>query len=193
MRFKLFKSVSNVFISSLVVLFQLGENFRMRYTKIPHKALLPYMRLYKWFGWSNERDWKCVWDLRHHTFDLKKFSNIRTHPEELRPVKSKKCCYIYIIASKIYFSRRVVLWDEFLCYWIFYDQKVWCLSSQTHFQLRSFDYRNHFYNLIYGNKALCGILVYLKFSPSWNKTTRDDMRTFETDLKSLNLILYAFE
>ena len=63
----------------------------------------------------------------------------------------------------------------------------------AHFQSRSFDYSNHLYNLIYGNKALCGILVYLKFSPSWNKTTRNDMRTFETDLKSLNLILYASE
>ena len=42
-------------------------------------------------------------------FDHKKFSNIRTHPEELRVVKSKKCCYIHIISSKIFFSRRVVL------------------------------------------------------------------------------------
>ena len=33
--------------------------------------------------------------------------------------------------------------------------------------------------------------IYLKFSPSWNKTTRDDMRTSEMDLKNLNLILYA--
>ena len=38
MRFKLFKSVSNVLISSLVVLFQLREN--LRYPRIPHKALL---------------------------------------------------------------------------------------------------------------------------------------------------------
>ena len=123
----------------------------------------------------------------------KKISHVRTHPEELRVVKSKKCCYIHIISSKIYFSRGVVLRDEFLCYWIFYDRKVWCLSSQTHFQSRSFGYPNHLYNLIYGNKALCGILVYLKFSPISNKTTRDDMRTFETDLRSLNLILYASE
>ena len=33
--------------------------------------------------------------------------------------------------------------------------------------------------------------IYVKFSPSWNKTTKDDMKTFEKDLKSLNLILYA--
>ena len=126
-------------------------------------------------------------------FDHKKVCNIRTHPEELRAVKSKFYLKLYECNSIFYFSRRVVLRDEFLCYWIFYDRKVWCLSSQTHFQSRSFDYRNHLYNLIYGNKALCGILVYLKFSPSWNKTTRDDMKTFETDLKSLNLILYASE
>ena len=126
-------------------------------------------------------------------FDHKKFSNIRTHPKELRVVKSKKCCYIHIISSKIYFSRRVVLRDEFLCYRLFYDRKIWRLSSQMHFQSRSFDYPNHLYNFIYGNKALCGIFVYLKFSPSWNKKTRDDMKTFETDLKSLNLILYDSE
>ena len=41
MTFKFFKSVSNDLISSLVVLFQLGEN--LRYTRIPHKALLPYI------------------------------------------------------------------------------------------------------------------------------------------------------
>ena len=46
--------------------------------------------------------------------DQKKFSHVRTHPEELRVVKSKKCCKIHIILSKIYFSRRVVLRDEFL-------------------------------------------------------------------------------
>ena len=119
MRFKLFKSVSNVLISSLVVLFQLGEN--LRYTRI---------------------------------------------------------------SSKNYFSPHVFLRDEFLRYLIFSDRKVWCLSSQTHFQSRSFDYPNHLYNLIYGNKALCGILEYLKFSPSWNKTTRYDMSAFETDLKA---------
>ena len=80
--------------------------------------------------------------------DQKKFSHVRTHPEELRAVKSEFYLKLYEFSSIFYFSRRVVLWDEFLCYWIFYDQKVWCLSSQTHFQSRSFDYRNHFYNLI---------------------------------------------
>ena len=54
MGFKLFKSVSNVLISSLIVLFQLGEN--LRYTRIPHKALLPFMSLYKWIGLSNDHD-----------------------------------------------------------------------------------------------------------------------------------------
>ena len=48
MRFKLFKTVSDVFISSLVVLVQLGEN--LKYTKNAYKALLPYMGLYKWIG-----------------------------------------------------------------------------------------------------------------------------------------------
>ena len=33
--------------------------------------------------------------------DQKKFSPVRAHPEELRAVKSKKCCYIHIISSKI--------------------------------------------------------------------------------------------
>ena len=125
--------------------------------------------------------------------DKKKFNNVRTHPEELRVVKSKFYLKLYECNSIFYFSRGVVLRDEFLCYWIFYDRKVWCLSSQTHFQSRSFGYPNHLYNLRYGNKALCGISVYFKFSPALNKTTRDDMKTFETDLKSLNLILYASE
>jgi len=125
--------------------------------------------------------------------DKKKFNSVRTHPEELRVVKSKKRCLIHLISSIIYFSRRVVLRDEFLCYWTFSYREVWCLSFQTHLQSRSLDYPIHLYNLIYSNKALCGILVYLKFSRSWNKTTRDDMRTSETDLKNLNLILYASE
>ena len=46
--------------------------------------------------------------------DQNKFSHVRTHPEELRAVKSKNRCEINIISSKIHFSRRVVLWDEFL-------------------------------------------------------------------------------
>ena len=125
--------------------------------------------------------------------DKKKFNNVRTHPEELRVVKSKFYLKLYEFISVFDFSRRVVLRNEFLRYWIFSDRKVWCLSFQTHFQSRSFDYSIHLYNLIYGNKALCKILIYLKFSPSWNKTTRDDMRTSETDLKSSNLILYASE
>ena len=60
----------------------------------------------------------------------KKFSHIRTHPEELRAVKSKKCCYIHIISSKIYFSRRVVLQDEFLRYRTFLIEKygVWAFK-----------------------------------------------------------------
>ena len=45
--------------------------------------------------------------------DKKKFSHIRTHPGELRAVKSLKCCEICIILSKIHFSQRVVLRDEF--------------------------------------------------------------------------------
>ena len=107
-------------------------------------------------------------------FDQEKFSNIRTHPEELRVVKSKKCCYIHIISSKIYFSRRVVLRDEFLCYWIFLDRKVWCLSSQTHFQSRSFGYPNHLYNLIYGTKMWnSGI------SQIFSKLEQDNMRWYE--------------
>ena len=98
-----------------------------------------------------------------------------------------------MISSKIYFSRRVVLRDEFLRYWILSDRKVWCQSSQTHLQSRSFEYPGHLYNLIYGNKALCGFLSYLKFSPNWSKTTRFDMRTPETDLRSLKLILCSSE
>ena len=110
-------------------------------------------------------------------FDQKKFNNVRTHPEELRVVKSKFYLKLYEFISVFDFSRRVVLRDEFLYYWIFSDRKVWCLSSQTHFQSRSFDYPNHLYNLIYGNKALCGILVYLNFSPPSNKT--DNKRWYE--------------
>ena len=47
-------------------------------------------------------------------FDHKKFSVIRTHPQELRVVKSKKYCRINIVLGKIHFSQRVVLRDEFL-------------------------------------------------------------------------------
>ena len=76
----------------------------------------------------------------------------------------------------------------------FSDRKVSYLSySQTHFQSWSSEYLNHLYKLIYGNKALCGIRTYVKFSLNWNKTTRNDMTTCETDLKSLKLILYASE
>ena len=46
--------------------------------------------------------------------DQNKFNCVRTHPEELRAVKSKNYCQIHIILSKIHFSRRVVLRDEFL-------------------------------------------------------------------------------
>ena len=66
--------------------------------------------------------------------DKKKFDNVRTHPEELRVVKSKKRCWIHLISSIIYFSRRVVLRDEFLRYWTFSYREVWCLSFQTHLQ-----------------------------------------------------------
>ena len=52
MMFKLFKSVSDVLISFPVVLFRLGEN--LRYTRIPQKALLPHMSLYKWIALSND-------------------------------------------------------------------------------------------------------------------------------------------
>ena len=55
-------------------------------------------------------------------FDQKKFSNIRTHPEELGAVKSKNRCEINIISSKIHFSRHVVLRDEFLRDRIFSDR-----------------------------------------------------------------------
>ena len=42
---------------------------------------------------------------------------------------------------------------------------------------------------IYGNKMLCEFLAYLKFSPRWlKKTTRDAMRTFDTDLESSDFI-----
>ena len=54
MRFKLLKSVSGVLISNLVVLLEFGED--VRYVRNPHKALLPYMRLYKWLGYSHDRD-----------------------------------------------------------------------------------------------------------------------------------------
>ena len=80
-------------------------------------------------------------------FDNKKFSNIRTHPEELRVVKSKKCCYIHIISRKIYFSQRVVPRNEFLRYWFFLIDKcdVWDLKC-------SFN-RNH--STIQSNCVLC--------------------------------------
>ena len=54
MRFKLFKTVSDVFVSSLVVLVQHGEN--LKYTKIAYNASLSYMGLYKWIGESNDRN-----------------------------------------------------------------------------------------------------------------------------------------
>jgi len=43
MGFKLFKSVSDVLMESLVVLIHFGENFK--YAKTPQNALLPYMGL----------------------------------------------------------------------------------------------------------------------------------------------------
>ena len=46
-------------------------------------------------------------------FDQKKFSNIRTHPEELRAVKSNFYLKLYEFNSVFYFSRRVALRDEF--------------------------------------------------------------------------------
>ena len=109
--------------------------------------------------------------------DQKKFGNARTHPEEVRVVKSKKCSQIHTISRKFYFSLRVVLRDEFLYCRIFSHQQEWCLSSQTHLQSRSFEHSIHLYNLIYANKTFRGFLVYLKFSPKWIKTTRDGIRT----------------
>ena len=86
-------------------------------------------------------------------FDHKKFSNVRTHPEELRVMKSKFYLRLYECNRIFYFSRRVVLRDEFLCYWIFSDWKACYLSSsQRHFQSRSFDHPTNLYNLIYGNQ-----------------------------------------
>ena len=158
---------STFFEEFLVVLFQLLGKF---FWGIPEFHIRPYCHI-----WDCTRGLDSRMNVIESAFessdtilvDHKKFSHIRTHPEELRAVKSKKCCYIHIISGKIYFSRRVVLRDEFLCYWFFFDRKVWCLSSsQTHFQPRSFGYPNHLYDLIYANKALCGILVYLKFSPT---------------------------
>ena len=46
--------------------------------------------------------------------DKKKFSHIRTHPEELRAVKSEFYLKLYGFKSIFYFSLRVVLRDEFL-------------------------------------------------------------------------------
>ena len=114
MRFKLFKSVSNVLISSLVVLFEVGEN--LRYTKIPHKALLPYMRCTSGLDSRMNVIESAFESSDAILFDHKKFSNIRTHPEELRVLKSKFYLKLYEFKSIFYFLRRVVLQDEFLCY-----------------------------------------------------------------------------
>ena len=46
--------------------------------------------------------------------DQKKSSHVRTHPEELRVVKSEFYLKLYEFNSIFYFSRRVVLRDEFL-------------------------------------------------------------------------------
>ena len=46
--------------------------------------------------------------------DQNKFNCVRTHPEELRAVKSKFYLKLYEFDSIFYFSRRVVLQDEFL-------------------------------------------------------------------------------
>ena len=66
-------------------------------------------------------------------FDHKKFSDIRTHPKELRAVKSKFYLKLYECSSILYFLRRVVLRDEFLCYWIFYDRIVFIRFEQSFF------------------------------------------------------------
>ena len=57
--------------------------------------------------------------LKSILFDHKKFNDVRTHPKELRAMKSTKHLQFYIISSKIYFSCHVVLREEFLRYWIF--------------------------------------------------------------------------
>ena len=46
--------------------------------------------------------------------DQKKFSYVRTHPEELRGVKNEFYLKLYQFNSIFYFSRHVVLRDEFL-------------------------------------------------------------------------------
>ena len=46
--------------------------------------------------------------------DQNKFNYVRTHPEELRAVKSEIYLKLYEFSSIFYFSRRVVLRDEFL-------------------------------------------------------------------------------
>ena len=43
-----------------------------------------------------------------------KFNYVRTHPEELRAVKSEFYLKLYEFDNIFYFSRRVVLQDEFL-------------------------------------------------------------------------------
>ena len=46
--------------------------------------------------------------------DQKKISHVRTHPEELRAVKSEFYFKLYGFKSIFHFSGRVVLRDEFL-------------------------------------------------------------------------------
>ena len=99
MRFKLFKTVSNVFVSSLVVLVQHGEN--LKYTKIAYNALLPYMGLYKWIGWSNDRDWTCVWKLRHHTYRSEKIQSRKNSSRRTR--RREKWISLKIILILQYF------------------------------------------------------------------------------------------
>ena len=54
--FKVFKSVSDVLETSLVVLMHFGENGDM--STIYITLWWHYMRLYKWFGWPNDCDQK---------------------------------------------------------------------------------------------------------------------------------------
>ena len=54
MRFKLLKSVSDIFIAFLVVVIHFGVN--LKYDANPNNAVLPQMKLYKWLGWPNDYD-----------------------------------------------------------------------------------------------------------------------------------------
>ena len=88
-----------------------------------------------------------------------------------------------------YLSRRIVL-----MLLIFYGQKVYTLKRtfiHDHSTIETTCTVS--YVAIRPYVEFWYVPVYLKFSPSWNKTTRDNMRTSEMDLKILNLILYASE